>query len=119
MRRALGPRLTCDHGNPCICASIQYRPNVTLVFGDAGRLNLIVADAATKGARVVTGRGLGLGDSQSRMRRLYPASRLVADGPRYRWTRGTRGYVFDFSDGALSEIVAGQKRALLTDEYCG
>jgi hypothetical protein len=53
------------------------------------------------------------------MKRVYPAARLVADGPRYRWTRGTRGYVFDFSGGPLGEIVAGQKRALLTDEYCG
>jgi hypothetical protein len=118
-RRALGARVTCEQGNPCLCASIQYRPNVTLVFGDAGRLNLIVADATEKGARVVTGRGLGLGDSQARMKRVYPAARLVADGPRYRWTRGTRGYVFDFSGGPLGEIVAGQKRALLTDEYCG
>jgi hypothetical protein len=119
VRRALGPRVTCDHGNPCVCASLQNRPNVTLVFGDAGRLNLIVADAAEKGARVVTGRGLALGDSQQRMKRVYAAARKVADGPRYRWTRGTRGYIFDFSDGPLTEIVAGQKSALLSEEYCG
>lgn len=118
VRRRLGARLVCNHGNPCVCASVQYRPNVTLVFGDAGRLNLIVADAG-KGAHVVTGRGLGLGDSEARMKRVYPASRKIGRGLRYRWTRGTRGYVFDFSDGPLSEIVAGQKRALLTDEYCG
>jgi hypothetical protein len=119
VHRAFGSRLRCIAGRPCVCAAVQYRPNVTLVFGRDRRLRLIAANNTDDGARVVTGRGLALGDSQARMKRLYPKSRRVGGGPRYRWTRGTRGYVWNFSEGPLTQIVAGYKSALLTDEFCG
>jgi hypothetical protein len=119
IRRAVGSRFRCTAGNPCRCARNTGRPNVTFVFGADRRLGLIVADLVPGGARAVTGRGVALGDSEQKLRRLYPKARRIDDTPRYRWTRNYRGYIFDFANGPLSSIVAGYKSLLLSDEFCG
>jgi hypothetical protein len=119
IRRKVGSRFRCTSGNPCRCARTTTRPNVTYSFGPDRRLRLIVADLTPGGARAVTGRGVGLGDSERKLRRLYPAARIIDRTPRYRWTRNFRGYIFDFSSGPLTSIVAGYKSQLLNEEFCG
>jgi hypothetical protein len=118
IRRAVGSRFRCTSGNPCRCARTTSRENVTFVFGADRRLSLVVADLTPDGAKAVTGRGLALGDTEDRMRQLYPAARSISGTARYKWTRKYRGYLFDFSNGPLSTIIAGYKSQLLNEEFC-
>jgi hypothetical protein len=117
---ALGASLRCSAGGtvPCACATLG-RARVTFGFADGGEPGLDFA--LTSDRRRPTWRGLRVGDSLARARRLHPELRRRRPGQggaRFVAVHGRFGLMVQAHDGKVITLMTGLRRFFGADEFC-
>jgi hypothetical protein len=117
---ALGTTLRCSAGGtvPCACATLD-RARVTFGFADGGEPGLDFV--LTGDRRRSTWRGLRVGDTLARARRLHPELRRRMPGQggaRFVAAHGRFGLQIQVSEGKVLSLMTGLRRFFGADEFC-
>jgi hypothetical protein len=118
---ALGANLRCSAGGtvPCACATLD-RARVTFGFADGGEPGLDFV--LTGDRRRSTWRGLRVGDTLKRARRLHPELRRRAPRQpgtaRFVAAHGRFGLQVQASQGKVITLMTGLRRFFGADEFC-
>lgn len=109
-------------GGPCVCSSIgEGRGSIVFVYQLDGQAGL---DLVFTGSRqVVASRGLQVGDSLGRMRKLFPHAHETRQAGYSGYRRfvvgnGRLGILGELHRGHIVELIAGKRRFFDYVEFC-